>query len=270
MNNHFFGALENIHNLIHNFSGGANPNYKPGTNPSDRSNEPQFGDMQSPGVTAYDPLFWGHHSNVDRLWSEWQTLHPGAGPDNLSSVLPPFALNVQDTLNIANFGYEYVKSEYVYPASNALPIRKFKSARTPVPQNVMNDHSRAEVRLHKVHYRTRGGFHVRVFLNAPQADVSTPTRGNDHYVGQFNMFTGFCVGGPGHCDPPPEERRKLDRRPRNHKTPGNVHLDATDTVRKLASQGETAFQVNLVVLNTDGTPADDALVLNAVSLIFKE
>ena len=34
--------------------------------------------------------------------------------------------------------------------------------------------------------------------------------------------------------------------------------------------GETAFQVNLVVMNTDGTPAPDALLLNAVSLNFIE
>ena len=44
--NHFFGACENIHNLIHNFSGGANPNY--GKLP----NEPQYGFMQSAGTTA--------------------------------------------------------------------------------------------------------------------------------------------------------------------------------------------------------------------------
>jgi len=268
--NHFFGALENIHNLIHNFSGGANPYYKMGTNPSDRNNEPQFGDMVSANVTAYDPIFWGHHSNVDRLWSEWETMHPGASPDNLSAVLPPFALDVEDTLNISNFGYEYVKSEHLYPVSNEVAVSKFKSAKTPVQQQVLADHSSAEVRLHKVQYRTRGGFHVRVFLNSPGADIKTPTRGNDHYVGQFNMFTGFCIGGPGHCDQPKESRKKFDRRPRAHKTPGNVRLDASDAVRKLAAQGETAFQVNLVVLNTDGTPADDALFLNAVSLIFKE
>ena len=70
-----------------------------------------------------------------------------------------------------------------------------------MPQNVLNDHSSAEVRLHKVHYRTRGGFHVRVFLNSPGADANTPTRGNDHYVGQFSMFTGFCIGGPGPLRP---------------------------------------------------------------------
>ena len=270
MNNHFFGALENIHNLIHNFSGGANPNYVMGTNPADRNNEPQFGDMVSAGVTAFDPIFWGHHSNVDRLWAQWSGLHPGAGPDNMSAVLPPFTLDVGDTLDIANFGYEYVKAEHVYPVSTELAVSKFKSAKTPVAPAVLNDHSRAEVRLHKVQYRARGGFHVRVFLNSPGADVNTPTRGNDHYVGQFNMFTGFCIGGPGHCDPPPEERRKFDRRPRAHKTPGNVRLDASETVRKLAAQGETAFQINIVAMNTDGTPADDALLMRAVSLIFKE
>ncbi|MGC2108893.1 MAG: tyrosinase family protein [Candidatus Korobacteraceae bacterium] len=270
MNNHFFGAVENIHNLIHNFSGGANPNYKMGSNPSDRNNEPQFGDMVNAGVTAFDPIFWGHHSNVDRLWFEWSKLHSGAGPDDGSAVLPPFSLTVQDTLDIANFGYEYVKFEQLYPVSSELAVSNFKSAKTAVPQNVLNDHSSAEVRLHKVHYRTRGGFHVRVFLNSPGADDKTPTRGNDHYVGQFSMFNGFCIGGPGHCDPPPEARRKFDRRPRAHKTPGNVRLDASDSVRKLAAQGATAFQVNLVVLNTDGTPANDALLMRAVTLIFKE
>jgi tyrosinase len=269
-NNHYFGALENIHNLIHNFSGGANPYYKMGTNPSDRNNEPQFGDMVSAGVTAFDPIFWGHHSNVDRLWAEYQSMHPGINPDNLSAVLPPWPLDVQQTLSIANFGYEYMKASHIYPTENSVPVSKFKSAKTPVAANVLNDHRRAEVRLHKVKYRSRSGFHIRVFLNSPDADIKTPTRGNDHYVGQLNTFFGQCVGGPGHCDPPPETRRRFDCRPRHPKTPGNYRLDATDVVNKLKAQGETAFQVNLVVMNTDGTPAPDALLLNAVSLNFIE
>jgi tyrosinase len=269
-NNHFFGALENIHNLIHNFSGGANPYYKMGTNPSDRNNEPQFGDMVSAGVTAFDPIFWGHHSNVDRLWADYQSLHPGIDPDNLSAVLSPWPLNVQQTLSIANFGYEYMKASNIYPTESSVPVSKFKSAKTPVAANVLNDHRRAEVRLHKVKYRSRSGFHVRVFLNSPDAGIKTPTRGNDHYVGQLNTFFGQCVGGPGHCDPPPETRRRFDCRPRHPKTPGNYRLDATDVVNKLKAQGETAFQVNLVVMNTDGTPAPDALLLHAVSLNFIE
>jgi tyrosinase len=270
MNDHFFGALENIHNMIHNFSGGANPNYKPGTNPMERNNEPQTGDMVNAGVTAFDPIFWSHHSNVDRVWAVWQSMHPNVPPDNLDSPLPPFPQTVQETLNIADFGYEYMTASLVYPADDTVPITKFKSASTPVQAHVLADHRRVEVRLHKVKYRTRSGFHIRVFLNSPEADVKTPTRDNPNYVGIINTFSGYCVGGPGHCDPPPEKVRKFDLRARHRKTAGNYRIDATATVQKLIAQGENAFQVNLVVLNTDGSPATDALLLNAVSLNFVE
>jgi tyrosinase len=49
-----------------------------------------------------------------------------------------------------------------------------------------------------------------------------------------------------------------------------VRLDASDAVRKLMAQGETSFQVNLVVMNTDGSEAHDALLMHGVSLVFKE
>jgi len=269
-NDHFFGALENVHNLIHNFSGGANPNYVMNRNPNDRNGEPQFGDMVSAGVTAFDPIFWGHHSNVDRLWWQWQTMHPGLDPDLASSALPPWPVSVGETLNIANFGYEYLKSAQLYPTNNSVPISRFRSAQTKVHPQVLADHHGAEIRLHKVKYTTRGGVQIRVFLNSPGADETTPTRGNDHYVGALHTFTGYCVGGPGHCDPPPETRRKFDSRPRHHKTPGNFRLNATDTVARLAAKGATSFQINLVVLNFDGTVANDALFLDAVSLVFHE
>jgi tyrosinase len=265
--NHFFGALENIHNLIHNFSGGVNPNYVKGTQPENRI-EPQAGDMVYPGMTAYDPIFWGHHSNVDRLWHDWQTLHPGANPDNPTSILPPWTLTVGETYDIAKFGYEYMKSSHVFPTDSGTPITKFKSDNAEVHPDVLSNHRRAEVRLHKVRYVTRGGYHIRVFLNSPDADVNTPTRGNPNYVGLLNMFTGFCVGGPGHCDEPKERSRKFDKRARPHKTPGHFRIDATETVQKLAAKGETDLRVNLVVMNTDGTPATDALRLDAVSLNF--
>ena len=115
-NNHYFGALENVHNLIHNFSGGLNPEYNK-ANPVRLPNgelDPQNGDMVSPGTTAFDPIFWGHHSNVDRLWSEWQKRHPSAGPDNPTSVLPPWTMTVADTADITNLGYEYVMSSHLF------------------------------------------------------------------------------------------------------------------------------------------------------------
>lgn len=261
--NHFFGALENIHNLIHNFSGGYNPN-------SQLPGEPPTGDMVSAGTTARDPIFWGHHSNVDRLWSEWQKLHPGAGPDDPEDILAPWPNRVKDTSTITDLGYEYMKSSYLYETDNSVSITRFKSAMTSVDPVVLAKHSRAEIRLHKVQYSTGGGAFVRVFLNEPDANVDTPTRGNDHFVAQVATFSGECIGGPGHCDVPPEARRKFDIRPRHRKTPGNFRIDASETIQKLSEQGETAFQVNLVVLDLDGTPKPNALWMDAVSLIFKD
>ena len=129
-------------------------------------------------------------------------------------------------------------------------------------------HGRAEIRLHAVQYVARPGFHIRAFLNTPDASVATPTRGNPNYVGLASMFTGVCIGGPGHCDVPAQRTDPFDLRPRPHKTPSNIRFDATNAVKRLADQGATAFAVNLVVLNTDGTAATDALKIDAVSLNF--
>lgn len=264
---HFFGALENIHNLIHNFSGGINPDWQQG-DPSIGGLEPYTGDMVNAGRTAFDPIFWGHHSNVDRLWAEWQARHPGAGPDNADAVLVPWNMQVRDTDSTASLGYIYMQSAHLFPTSNDVPIQRFVSAGAEVHPEVARTHRRAEVQLHGVRYVTRAGFHIRVFLNQPGATAATPIDGNPGYGGQLNMFTGLCIGGPGHCDPPPQERRKFDLRKRAHKTPGNFHLDVTDTVAQLRDRGASDFQVSLVVLNTDGTEATDALHLDAVSLNF--
>jgi tyrosinase len=265
--NHFFGALENIHNLMHNFSGGVNPNYVQGTDPQNRD-EPQYGDMEASGVTAFDPIFWSHHSNVDRLWAEWQARHTGADPDDPSAILPPFAMTVAQTLNIANLGYEYVKSAHLFPTDAALSYTRFRSAPAGVPAAVLTDHRRAEVRVHGVRLSVHGGGAVRAFLNQPDANADTPGKGNDHYVGQANLFSGYCVGGPGHCEPPAGPRRKFDLRPRHHKTPVNIRLDATATVARLVAAGATDLHVTLVVVGVDGKPRDDILRMDGVSLVF--
>jgi tyrosinase len=262
--NHFFGACENIHNLIHNFSGGANPNFQK------LPNEPQYGYMQSAGTTARDPIFWAHHSNVDRLYAVWQGMHPGAGPDDPEDILAPWANQVKDVQAISDLGYEYMKSAYVFETNSQLSITRFKSAPAAVHPAVLARHSHAEIRLHKVQYSTSGGAFVRVFLNEPDASADTPTRGNDHFVAQLATFSGECIGGPGHCDVPPESRRKYDLRPRHRKTPGNFRIDATEAVRLLTEQGETDFQVNLVVLDIDGSPKPNALWMEGVSLNFKD
>lgn len=64
------GALESLpHNNIHGDVGGA----EPGTDPNQWFN---LGLMSMPITAGLDPIFWLHHSNIDRLWSIW-TAMPG-------------------------------------------------------------------------------------------------------------------------------------------------------------------------------------------------
>ena len=267
--NHFFGALENVHNLIHNFSGGLNPNYGNSTTPMDPSN-PQAGDMVNSGRTAFDPIFWAHHANIDRLWWEWQKQHPNGGPDDPTDVLSPWTMTVGETYSISKLGYEYMQTTQSFAVNNTVPVARFVSAAAPVHAQAVATHRKAEIRIHNVRYTTRPGFYIRVFVNQPDADASTPSKDNPHFVGTHSMFTGLCIGGPGHCAPIPvaTPRRKFDLRGRSHKHPANFRIDCTETIAKLRELGATQFQVTLVPFNLDGTAATDALHMDGVSLNF--
>jgi tyrosinase len=59
------GGLESLpHNVIHGAIGGVTP----GGDPNDWRN---LGLMSMPITAALDPIFWLHHSNIDRLWNVW-------------------------------------------------------------------------------------------------------------------------------------------------------------------------------------------------------
>jgi tyrosinase len=84
----FQAQLEGIHNRIHGWVGGT---------------------MNDPYTAAYDPVFWAHHTMIDRCWYLWQLRNPGAGPPSrqLDQALPPFAMTVRQTLDITQLGYDY-------------------------------------------------------------------------------------------------------------------------------------------------------------------
>jgi tyrosinase len=84
----FSNQLEDIHNGVHVWVGGT------------------MGDI---ATAAYDPLFWAHHTMIDRVWRLWQLRHPHAGPPPalLHRALPPFAATVTDMLDSNALGYDY-------------------------------------------------------------------------------------------------------------------------------------------------------------------
>jgi tyrosinase len=81
------------------------------------------GSSANTNCTAYDPIFWFTHCQLDRFWDQWQKqperkdLGKSSMPDSvLKASLNPFnkgkngnkALKTEDVLNTENLGYMYV------------------------------------------------------------------------------------------------------------------------------------------------------------------
>lgn len=56
-----------------------------------------------------DPLFWLHHAFIDKIWADWQLLHPGVNPSNPTEKLvpPPMMRTVAQVLDTRALGYIY-------------------------------------------------------------------------------------------------------------------------------------------------------------------
>ncbi|OJD40032.1 tyrosinase [Diplodia corticola] len=94
------GSLESFHGAYHVLIGGA-------------------GHMSRVPIAAFDPIFWFHHCNIDRILAVWQSLHddftPSSGTPNASSNLYPFRKDSSgssfwtstDSRDVTTFGYTY-------------------------------------------------------------------------------------------------------------------------------------------------------------------
>jgi tyrosinase len=87
----FQNQLEDLHNGVHVWVGGT---------------------MSDIATAAYDPLFWAHHTMIDRLWRLWQVMHPAGTPPAslLAQALPPFNMTVSQTVDSTALGIDYALS----------------------------------------------------------------------------------------------------------------------------------------------------------------
>ena len=244
--NQSFGELsQNPHNIGHIWSGGENPYYDFKLGPT--ATNSQYGSMFNDLVAFYDPIAWGHHSNVDRMWYLWQEKHPDAKLDDMTAVMMPWHYTVQDLMDVHKLGYEYVMDSQYYGVHNDVPVTKLNTHDSGVHEDILKGHKKVEIRLHGVR-RAVNSHIIKVFLNSPDANHETPVKENDNFVGYAARFGhGNCVGGPGHCDVPDINRHFFDRRHRHHNTPTNHTFDATEQVRKLLKAGAKDINVNMVV-----------------------
>ena len=131
----FSSQLEGIHNTVHVTVGGSNPS----------------GHMSVVDVAAFDPIFWFHHANIDRLAAMYQAARPGVyltpgspvatyarivpgidGPqDNLATNLYPFKhpgggffksddIKAASSIWAYNYGYDDVPCSYASQSAAAL------------------------------------------------------------------------------------------------------------------------------------------------------
>lgn len=69
-------SLESIHDTIHNTVGSSGP-----------------GHMTNPAYSAFDPIFWLLHVNIDRITTIWQALNPNSWVTNHSNPMATFTLD---------------------------------------------------------------------------------------------------------------------------------------------------------------------------------
>ncbi|CAG8613985.1 656_t:CDS:2 [Gigaspora margarita] len=183
-----FASIETTHDGLHLIAGGLG------------------GHMSYVDITAFDPLFWFHHVNVDRLFALWQGVFPDSWiPQNINgngtytqgmnysineyTDLEPFRKSKSgfwsssDVRNITKLGYTYLECE------------KFRGKDSKVLQNYL-----LELYKPDPYYGTRffvkvtiergklvGPYAIRVFVDLPSANAATPVT-SPHFAGFVAMW----------------------------------------------------------------------------------
>jgi Common central domain of tyrosinase len=201
------------------------------------------GNMGSVATAGFDPIFYLHHGNVDRLWANWQAAHAvPLPPGEANLTLDPFKkcfsddmLTGAEVFSTDDLGYRYANFCLIPLPWIVLEVvrierlpdwaRRFQTARLRVVADKMPMHS-VELRFFA------GGGEGRF-------DADTPTRDNPSFLGSLGLF-GMAL--PGEAMPEGMGRRgeKID-----------LQVDVTEPLRK-ALRGEERAQLTVVPVTVDG------------------
>lgn len=126
---------------------------------------------------------------------------------------------------------------------------------------------RLVLRVSGVLHPPREPFVLRAFLNDPQADASTPTRGNPHYVGEAPILANEYVSEGERAGDVPWARRTAAPPRRDFDPPITLEWDVDDAM----AGGQQNATVALVLLNSRGEalPVDE-LRLSDVQIVLEQ
>ncbi|KAL8794331.1 MAG: hypothetical protein Q9195_003158 [Heterodermia aff. obscurata] len=180
-----YNNLENLHNAIHILVGG------------------NLGHMQYISLSSFDPVFFLHHANVDRLFAMWQAVYadtyltaqvdvagtytnaPGASED-VTTALTPFHLDDSGTFHTSNttrstraFGYTYPELLDWNISPNLLAYDVRGHINNLYGPKIVASKRRSEAQLtvaemshdYSINVVVNGGMYVRFFLGSiPQQE----------------------------------------------------------------------------------------------------
>lgn len=149
------------------------------------------GQMGGVPFAGYDPIFYLHHCNVDRLWARWQATHPGALPAaEAAFLLDPFRNAYSSTLRPGSdfastvaLGYRYANFCIFLP-----PIRLWEVIRFDVNEHRFIEAARSARLVVRSNKMPKLSAELRVFINAPEANASTPIDNNPNLAGTIGLF----------------------------------------------------------------------------------
>lgn len=249
----YTSTLENPHNGLHGWVSGS---------------------MGAVAWAAFDPLFWAHHSNVERYFCDWQDANPSIRPaaDLESSPVSPFNVTISDIWDYTQLGYRYLppQTTTLRLTQADFAVARYIASGQPVAEfslaDVPSNFQKAELEFEEVR-PPEASFELRIFLNESEASARTPTEGNPYYAGSYYFFGhGQCIGDDhSHCIVPDEAGFQV--RPPHHLTPMSVRVNVSEPVRGLLDREEGTARISLVAVDNQGEQiADPGLAFEALRL----
>nr|WIF25331.1 hemocyanin-like 1 [Bulinus globosus] len=227
--------FEVAHNLIHGMVGGVAP----------------YG-MNSLEYSAYDPLFYMHHSFLDKLWSLWMAMQEKRGKpykahcaqSYVHQPLTPFSFSTTYNPNMKT--YSHSTPTNIYDHRKELHYTYDKLDFNGMNAYDLDNYIKTWVATNP---RIFAGVLLRSFNRSAKAVVQT-TRPNGY---KYPVGSFYVLGGAT------EMPWRFDRL---------YKIDITKTMKHLNLNWKDQFDLSVEMFNFDGTPIED-VEMPLVQLIYK-
>ncbi|GBC08793.1 hypothetical protein RclHR1_08390007 [Rhizophagus clarus] len=185
-----YSSIEGVHDIVHIKIGGTG------------------GHMSYVETAGFDPIFFLHHANVDRLTAIWQACYPnswmiGDGKRDENTSLEPFYnedkgryWNSKDIRKVKDLKYTYPELKETDPVTLLEDMLTYYQ---PIPNPVPTSHIyKVSISVKKKNY-INTSFEIRAFIDLPDSSASTPVT-SPHFAGSMSIFARDGTTPCATCD----------------------------------------------------------------------